>query len=66
MSNNFTLAKVSAVGAQASVDIAPNVPFGVSVHTAVAIATMAEGKIIPLPLSIPVVSGTPTTEDAAE
>ena len=57
--NNFTFAKVSAVGAQ-------YLPFGVSVLTAVAIAAVAGGKNIPLPFSISAVSDTPATEDAAE
>ncbi len=37
-----------------------------SVLTAVAMAAVVEGKNIPLPVSIAVVSGTPATEDAAE
>ena len=57
---------MSAVFAQASVDKAPNLPFGVSVLTAVVMAAVAGGKNIPLPFSIPVVSGTPATEDAAD
>ena len=54
------------MGAQASVDEAQYLPFGVSVLTAVAMAAVAGGKNIPLPVSIPVVSCTPATEDAAE
>jgi hypothetical protein len=58
--------KVSAVFAQASVGIGPNLPFGVSILTDVAMAAVAGSKNIPLPFSIPVVSGTSATEDAAQ
>jgi hypothetical protein len=44
VSNNFTSAKVSVVGAQASVDVAQYLPFGVSVLTAVAMAAVAGGE----------------------
>jgi hypothetical protein len=59
VSDNFILAKVSAV----TVDIAANLPFGVSVLTAVAMAALAKGTNIPLPVSIPFVLDKEDTAD---
>jgi hypothetical protein len=44
------LTKVSAMGAQTSVDIAPNLPFGVLVLADVAMAAVAGGMNISLPV----------------